>query len=90
MGDLLAPASDSGTFSKFLLGENGVAVRGAIRSVSASMRSDTQQRLPVLPGLAREDGCTGSEARPGGLWVLWVAETRKELVRWFSLKALAV
>lgn len=54
-----------GSFSQVLLGENGVAARGAIRSVSASMRSDTRQRLPVLPSLAREDGCTRF---PGSAW----------------------
>lgn len=42
VGGLLASAVLRGPFSKVLLGENGPAARGAIRSVSASMRSDTQ------------------------------------------------
>lgn len=54
---LLAPVSNSAPPQQGLLEESGVAVRGAIMSVSASMRSDTQQRLPALPSLAREEGC---------------------------------
>lgn len=47
-------------------GGDGVAARGATGSVSASRRSDTQRRLPVLPSLAREEGCARFRSRAWG------------------------
>lgn len=58
--------------------------------MSASMRSDTQQRLPALPSLAREDGCTAPRLSLGGLGDCGWQGPGKKLVCWLSLKAQAV